>query len=120
LYAAELLLPCTIFLRQYVYTLTLNYQLSPLVPLSSLPTDPTFTLTNVTTAIESVEDWDDLGYFLLVPYEKRGNREEMLRYFITTMPNASWETLAGGLYRQQEHAALETATKFFKPKPGKE
>jgi len=78
---------------------------------------PTFTLTNVTTAIESVEDWDDLGYFLLVPYEKRGNREEMLRYFITTMPNASWETLAGGLYRQQEHAALETATKFFKPKP---
>jgi len=86
----------------------------------SLPADPTFTLTNVTTAIESVEDWDDLGYFLLVPYEKRGNREEMLRYFITTMPNASWETLAGGLYRQQEHAALETATKFFKPKPGKE
>ena len=42
----------------------------------------------------------------------------MLRYFITTMPNASWQTLAGGLYYAQEQAALERVTKYFQQQSG--
>jgi len=89
-----------------------------LVPLSPLPTDFTFTLHNVTTAVESVEDWKLLVASLGVPDEKRGSREEMLQYFIAIVPNSSWQTLAGHLYYRQEHAALERVTKYFQPQPG--
>lgn len=85
--------------------------------LSPLATDPTVTLANVTTAVEIVDNWGRL-YYLGVPGKKRGSKEEMLQYFITTVPNASWETLAGGLYYAQEHAALENVTKQFQSQPG--
>ena len=88
------------------------------VPLYPLPTDSTFTFHNVNAAVESVQDWDDLGYHLGVPHGKHGSRREMLQYFITTVPNASWQVLAGGLYYQQEHAALEKVTKYYQPHPG--
>jgi len=91
---------------------------STTVPLSPLSADPTFSIHNVDTAVESVQDWDGLGYHLGVPHEKHGSSEEMLQYFITTVPNASWEILAGGLYYQQEHAALEKVAKYFQPHPG--
>ena len=92
----------------------------PLVSLSPLPTDPTFTLSNVTSAvgIRSVQDWNNLGYYLDVPKKRRGSREGMLQYFITTMPNASWQTLAGGLYYRQEQATLERVMKYFQRQPG--
>ena len=89
-----------------------------LVPHSPLPTDPTFTLRNVTTAVESVEDCVSLGSFLGVPYESRGSMEKLVQYFITTVPNASWQTLAGALYCMEEHAALERVTKYFQRQPG--
>ena len=85
--------------------------------LSPLATDPTFTLANVTTAVEIVDNWGRL-YYLGVPGKKRGSKEEMLQYFITTVPNASWETLAGGLYYAQEHAALANVSKQFQSQPG--
>ena len=46
------------------------------------------------------------------------SREQALEYFITTVPNASWQTLAGGLYYLQEQAALERAKKYFQRQPG--
>lgn len=88
------------------------------VSLSLLPADYTFTLSNVTAAIRSVQDWDGLGLYLGVPGKKRWSKEEMLQYFFTTVPNASWETLAGGLCYQQEHAALETVKEYLQPQPG--
>ena len=42
----------------------------------------------------------------------------MLQYFITTMPNASWQTLAWGLYYWEEQAALERVMKYFQRQPG--
>jgi len=42
----------------------------------------------------------------------------MLQYFIATVPDASWQTLAGKLYYLEEHAALERAIKYFQPQPG--
>ena len=42
----------------------------------------------------------------------------MLQYFITTVPNASWQTLAGGLYHTQDRTALERVKKHFRPQPG--
>ena len=47
------------------------------------------------------------------------SREQTLEYFITTVPNASWQTLAGGLYYLQEQAELEkTVKKYFQREPG--
>jgi len=84
----------------------------------SLPTDPTFTLNNVTTAVESVENWYALGIYLGVLSRKCTSRKKMLQYFIATVPDASWQTLAGKLYYLEEHAALERAIKYFQPQPG--
>lgn len=89
-----------------------------MVPLSFFPTDPTFTVSNVTIAVESVQDWNFLGVYLGVPGKKRGSKREMLQNFITTMPNASWQTLAGDLYSLQEHAALERVKRYFQPGMG--
>ena len=89
-----------------------------LVPLCPLPSDPTFTLRNVNTAVGSVQDRNIQRLSLGVPLRSRKSREEMLQYFITTVPNASWQTLAGGLYQIQEHAALRRVTKYFQAQPG--
>ena len=53
-----------------------------------------------------------------MPVKRRGSRKEMLQYFITAMPNASWQTLAGGLYLSEEQEALERVTKYFQQQPG--
>ena len=89
-----------------------------MVSLSLLPADPTFTLSNVITAVESVQGWKSLAAYLDVPSEWRRSREEMLQYFITTVPNASWQILAGGLYYRQEQAALERVAKKYQRQPG--
>ena len=91
---------------------------SSLIPLSLLPTDPTFTLHNVTIAVKSVHSARVFGYYFDIPVGRSSTREKILRTFITTVPNASWETLAGGLYQVQEHAALQRVTEYFQPQPG--
>ena len=88
------------------------------VPLVLPPTDPTFTLHKVTTAVESVQHWKRLGAYLGVPLTWCESREKMFQCFITAVPNASWQTLAGGLYYRQELKALERVTKYFQPQPG--
>ena len=42
----------------------------------------------------------------------------MLNYFVTMMPNASWRTLVGGLYYQEEQLALMKATSYVQRQPG--
>jgi len=91
---------------------------SSLVPLSLLPADPTFTLTNVTTAVESVEHLDKVGVYLDVPSAQWLSRDLILQYIITTLPDASWQTLAGALYYLKHDAALTRVTKYFQPQPG--
>ena len=90
-----------------------------LVPLSPLPADPTFTLTNVTTALESVDNQHlCTAIGLEVPSKKCVSREGVLQYFISTVPDAPWQFLAGSLYKQEEQAALELVTKYFQRQPG--
>jgi len=105
---------------QHIYTPSiLKYSCTvSWVPSVLLPTDPTFTLHKVTTAVEGVQDWKRLGAYLGVPLAWRGSREKMFQCFITAIPNASWQTLAGGLYYRQELTALERVTKYFQPQPG--
>lgn len=82
------------------------------------PPDPTLTLPNVITVVGMVKNWKVLGGYLLVPDSKMKTREEMLDYFITTTPGASWETLAGHLYYMQQDKALEKMSDYLKRQPG--
>lgn len=87
--------------------------------LSPFPADPTFTLQNLSTAIECVDDQHLCAAIgLEVPSEKRVSREEVLQYLIATVPDAPWQFLAGSLYKEEEHAALENVTKYFQRQPG--
>ena len=88
------------------------------VPPSPLPTDPTFTLRNVTTAVGTVQNWVGLCAYLQMSRAKHKSREEFLQYYITTAPNASWQSLAGCMYCLNDHAALERVTKYFRRQPG--
>ena len=41
-----------------------------------------------------------------------------MEYFITAVPRASWETLAGQLYYMQQHEALEKVKVYIQQQPG--
>ena len=85
----------------------------------SLPTDTTFTLTNVMSTLETVQDWEGLVRQLELPYSKRVNgKEPAFNYFITTIPSASWQLLAGALYCCGEKRGLTTVTLYFQRQPG--
>ena len=71
----------------------------------------------------SVVDWYKLGYYISglgVPpavldeienntaYKTEEDKKEaLLRYFLKNVPMASWEKVAGALYRMKEKTALE-------------
>ena len=96
--------------------------------------DGTLTTSNVYQALASVKDWHSLGYYnggLLVPgavcNDIRDNRPnkteeekktEMLVYYLHTMPQASWQTIAGALYYREEVTALEAVKRFLHHTPG--
>ena len=42
----------------------------------------------------------------------------MVNYYITSMPSASWELLAGALYYHGERTALTKVTSYFQRQPG--
>lgn len=86
-----------------------------------LPLDPTFTLSNLITAVESVKHWwgrDRLAERLQVPQSRQGSKDVMLLYFISAVSNASWQTLAGSLYYLKEQTALIKVRSYFKRQPG--
>ena len=71
----------------------------------------------------SVVNWYELGHYISglgVPYavlvEIKNNtaykteedkKEALLRYFLKNVPMASWQKVAGALYRMEEKTALE-------------
>ena len=95
----------------------------------SLPADPTLTINNLRLVTSSVQDWKWLGdyhYGLGVPHAVLGEisrnpailTEEdkmaaMLQYFLNNVPMASWQKVAGALYRRKEEKALQAAKKFL-------
>ena len=86
-------------------------------------------MASVTAVMESVGDWDGLGHLLDVPgpvrvvirRNHRGDRERktaLAEYFVKSMPDASWTTLAGALYFMQESAALLAVGRHLKEEKG--
>ena len=97
--------------------------------------DGTLTTSNVCQALASVKDWHSLGCKytggLDVPgavcddiRDNRPNKTdeekktEMLVYYLHTMPQASWQTIAGVLYYREEVTALEAVKRFLHHTPG--
>ena len=96
--------------------------------------DGTLTTSNVCQALASVKDWHSLGYYnggLCVPpavgddiRDNRPNKTEeekkteMLVYYLHTMPQASWQTIASALYYMEEVTALEAVKRFLHHTPG--
>ena len=104
--------------------------ISAWLSLSPLSPDPTLTVASVTAVLlESVGDWYVFGLRLDVPgpvldvirYSHRGDREcktALAKYFVSSMPGASWTTLAGTLYRREESAALLAVGRHLKEEKG--
>ena len=95
--------------------------------------DGTLTTSNVCQALASVKDWHSLGVYtagLGVPavrddiQDNRPNKTEkekkteMLVYYLHTMPQASWQTIAGALYFWGEVTALAAVKRFLHHTPG--
>ena len=83
----------------------------------SLPTDTTFTLRNVWSTLDTVQNWDGLHNQLQTPLCKR-RKQETVNYIVTTMPSASWQLLAGAVYYLGEQTALTKVTSYFQRQPG--
>ena len=103
--------------------------ISAWLSLSPLSPDPTLTVASVTAVLESVGDWYGLGDWLDVPRpvldmirgSDRGDREceiALAEYFVSSMPGASWTTLAGALYHEEESAALLAVGRHLKEEKG--
>ena len=71
----------------------------------------------------------DVGGVLEVPDTKRKKvqqqsasdeerREGLVKYFLHTHPNASWEWLGGRLLRWEEDAAVQEVKVYIKPNEG--
>ena len=93
------------------------------------PSDASLTLPKVLAAVRTVRDAETLGrYVLEVPGTKRDEveqqsasaewREGLVKYYMDTHPNASWEGLGGGLLFLEEEAALEEVKVHIKPTEG--
>ena len=101
--------------------------------------DSTLTINNLLQALASVHDWHSLGcgdvYVgtgLGVPdavcneimasadYQTEEEKKKaMLLYYLRTVPQTSWQTIAGVLYRREEEVtALEAVKVFLKHTPG--
>ena len=103
--------------------------------------DPTLTINNLLQALASVHNWYHLGCGsvfggggtgLGVPVDvcneirdsgdyqtEEEKKKAMLLYYLHTVPQPSWQTVAGALYRMEEEVtALEAVKVFLKHTPG--
>ena len=101
--------------------------------------DPTLTINNLLQVLASVHDWHTLGCGVYVgggdglgvpnavceeirhsaDYQtEEEKKKEMLLYYLHTMPQPSWQTVAGALYGMKEMTALEAVKVFLKHTPG--
>ena len=92
------------------------------------PSDASLTLPKVLAAVRTV-DVGRLERVLEVPDTKRDEveqqsasaeerREGLVKYYMDTYPNASWEWLGGGLLSRGEEAAMEEVKVHIKPTEG--
>ena len=86
--------------------------------ISHSPADTTFTLTNVLSTLETVQEWNKLGDKLHVPYTKQDSKDTMMNYYVTSIANASWQMLAGALYYCGEQTALKKVKAYFQRRRG--
>ena len=98
-----------------------------LVSMLYFPSDASLTLPKVLAAVRTVRDVRTLG--LDVPGTKREEvkqqsasveewREGLVKYYMDTHPNASWEHLWGRLLYKEEEAAMEEVKVHIKPTEG--
>ena len=96
---------------------------------SSILTDPSLNLSNLTSAVHSLPDlqWDMFGYLMNVPVSTRkkirsqfhsdGERKTaLLRVYLTEHPHPTWEHVSDALYRMmdgQYHGVLERLQSMF-------
>ena len=99
--------------------------------------DPTLTINNLLQALASVDGWfslgcgnvygDGLGIPGAVCHEiedsadyqtEEEKKKAMLLYYLRTVPQPSWQTVAGALYWREEVTALEAVKVFLKHTPG--
>ena len=84
----------------------------------ALLSDSEFTLPNIISKLDTVQNWSKLGGWLGVPSSKRQSREVTLNYYCTTVPNASWQRISGTLHCMEEYKALESVRNYFERQPG--
>ena len=105
-----------------------NQQLH-LVSMLCFPSDASLTLPKVLAAVRTVRDVRTLERVLHVPLTKRDEvekqsasveerREGLVKYYMDTSPNASWEDLGGELLYWGENAAIEEVKVHIKPTEG--
>ena len=86
-------------------------------------------MASVTAVMESVGDWYELGFWLDVPLpalnvirdshrDYRERKTALAEYFVSSVPGASWATLAGALYYGEESAALLAVGRHLKEEKG--
>ena len=113
---------------QHVLVMGENQQLH-FVSMLCYPSDASLTLPNVLAAVRTVQDVGTLGGVLGVPGTKRDEvvqqsgsddkmREGLVKYYMDTFPNASWEHLGGRLLYWGKDAALEEVKVHIKPTEG--
>ena len=100
---------------------------------TTLCADPTLNIENLRGVMASVKKWFALGHLascLNVPiavctainddpdYKTvKEKKEALLRYYLRTLPMASWQHVIGALYFNGEKTALEAAMDFLKYAP---
>ena len=105
-----------------------NQQLH-LVSMLCFPSDASLTLPKVLAAVRTVRVGILGRYVLEVPDAKEDEVEQqsasveerrkgLVKYYMDTHPNASWEHLGGRLHRKEEEAALEEVKVHIKPTEG--
>ena len=93
------------------------------------PSDPTLTVENVREVMAEVGDMDGVGLSLGVPDSKRQEIIQQLStkgekclalvdYWVNTVPGASWERLASGLYQFGEERALALMKRYLQQQQG--
>ena len=56
--------------------------------------------------LDTVGDYD-LDAVLEIPWVKRMSRDDSVKYYLDTHPNAGWNHLAGKLLYKEQHRALK-------------
>ena len=88
------------------------------------PSDPTLTVENVTEVMGEVGDWERVGQWLEIPDSKlqeikqlstsdREKSRSLGKYWVTTVPGASWERLGYALYNKGEETAAAMVKQYL-------